>query len=66
MLGKEKSDAVGELGEGTIESEGTWWRTLGPGRLVGLAGLRKGQHLKTHAFVGVEFAKEDGFDHGDE
>ncbi len=30
MLGKENKGAVVELGEGTIESEGTWWRTLGP------------------------------------
>ena len=34
MLGKWKSGVWSELVEGTIESAGTWWTTLGPEMII--------------------------------
>jgi hypothetical protein len=59
-VGKWIRGEVEEPGDGTMESMGTWWTTLGPGFLsenqVGRVGA-------PHTFVDVEFGKEDGFYH---
>lgn len=48
--------------DGTIEPEGTWWRTWGP---VGV-GLAEGSEMGWRGvctFLGVEAGEEDGLDH---
>lgn len=58
-----KRGCEGAVVDGTMAPSGTWWTTLGPWLQLGLS--RNIEHLDGLTLLGVEFAVEDGFDHGE-